>query len=146
MTRITLLGLSLLVASGLACKNQNVLSVDKVEPNEGITAGGDQVTIHGGGFEPGKTQVEIRFGRQRADQVTIASNSTITVTTPPGDRGPVDVTLMFDNGAPFKIAEGFRYVPSTGGSDVRKAFFSDKPGTAKPATTPTSTTPPPAPK
>ena len=48
--------------------------------------------------------------------------------TPPGERGPVDVTLLFDNGAPFKIPEGFRYVAQHGGSDVRKAFFSDKPG------------------
>ena len=51
--------------------------------------------------------------------------------TPPGDNGPVDVTVMFDDGAQFKIPGGFRYLAGTGGSDVRKAFFSDKPGEGK---------------
>jgi hypothetical protein len=85
----------------------------------------------------------VRFGRVRADQVSIASTNKITVVTPPGNRGPVDVTLMFDDGAQFKIAEGFRYVPPSETGDVRKAFFSDKPGASKPATTPTNTVPPP---
>jgi hypothetical protein len=119
------------------------LRVDHIEPAQGIVSGGDQVEIRGSGFEPGKTQVEVRFGRVRADQVSIASTNKITVVTPPGNRGPVDVTLMFDDGAQFKIAEGFRYVPPSETGDVRKAFFSDKPGASKPATTPTNTVPPP---
>jgi hypothetical protein len=80
----------------------------------------------------------------RADQVSISSTNKITVVTPPGNRGPVDVTLMFDDGAQFKIAEGFRYVPPSETGDVRKAFFSDKPGATKPGATPTNTVPPPA--
>jgi hypothetical protein len=55
----------------------------------------------------------------------------------------VDVTLMFDNGEQFKIGEGFRYMAASASGDVRKAFFSDKPGDSKP-TTPTNTVPPPA--
>jgi hypothetical protein len=99
--------------------------VDRVEPGEGIASGGDQVTIKGGGFQPGKTQVEIRFGRHKAEQVVIASENRINVITPAGDKGPVDVTLSFDDGSSFKIASGFRYVaPQT--DDVRKAFFSGK--------------------
>ena len=118
--------------------------VDRIEPAQGIVSGGDQVEVRGSGFEPGKTQVEVRFGRVRADQVSISSSNKITVVTPPGNRGPVDVTLMFDDGAQFKIAEGFRYVPPSETGDVRKAFFSDKPGATKPAATPTNTVPPPA--
>jgi hypothetical protein len=150
MTRLSpCLGLILLTSLGLAtasCQQKGgPLKVDRVEPDQGIVTGGDQVVIHGSGFEPGKTQLEVRFGRQRAEQVSIASGGKITVVTPPGDRGPVDVTLMFNDGTQFKIPSGFRYLPTGGGSDVRKAFFSDKPGETKPATgTPTNTTPPPA--
>lgn len=144
MTRLlSVLGLTLLCAAGASCQKGGPLRVDKVDPAQGLVSGGDLVTIRGGGFEPGKTQVEIRFGRQRAEQVSIASADKITVVTPPGDRGPVDVTLMFDDGTKFKIAEGFRYAAPGGSADVRNAFFSGKPGD-KPATAPTNTTPPPA--
>ncbi len=121
-----------------ACEQKGgPLKVDRVEPEQGSTGGGEQVTITGSGFEPGKTQVEVRFGRRKSEQVTIASSSKISVVTPPGDRGPVDVTLMFDNGAPFKIAGGFKYIPPAAGSDVRKAFFSGQAGApAAPAKTP----------
>jgi hypothetical protein len=141
------LGLILLTSLGLAagaCQQKGgPINVERVEPDQGIVTGGDSVVIQGSGFEPGKTQVEVRFGRQRAEQVSIASNGKINVITPPGDRGPVDVTLMFNDGAQFKIPGGFRYMAGNAGSDVRKAFFSGKPGEAKPAaTTPTNTAPP----
>jgi hypothetical protein len=107
-----------------ACERKGgPLRIDNVDPDRGSVAGGEQVTIHGGGFEPGKTQVEVRFGRRKSEYVAIASATKITAVTPPGDRGPVDVTLMFDNGTPFKIAGGFTYVAPAGTDDVRKAFF-----------------------
>ena len=81
---------------------------------------------------------------RRPNRSALPPDNKITVVTPPGDRGPVDVTLMFDNGAQFKIAEGFRYLPPTVGGDVRKAFFTDKPGETKPSGTPTNAVPPPA--
>ena len=136
----------LLLAATLAsagCQGKGgPLKVDRVEPDQGITAGGDLVTIYGSGFEPGKTGVEVRFGRARAEQVGIAAGNKITVVTPAGDKGPVDVTLMFDNGAQFKIPSGFKFiVPST--QDVRRAYFTGKPGEKKPAAgTNTNTTPP----
>ena len=107
-----------------ACDQKGALRVDKVDPPEGIIGGGDQVTIAGGGFEPGKTQVEVRFGRHKAEQVVIASGSKINVVTPAGDKGPVDVTLSFDDGKEFKIPNGFRYVAPQATEDLRKAFFS----------------------
>ncbi len=106
-----------------ACNKGGELKVDKVEPAQGIAGGGDQVTIFGSGFQPGKTQVEVRFGRHKAENVVIASESKISVTAPPGDKGPVDVTLQFDNGASFKIPDGFRYQAPNAGGDIRKAFF-----------------------
>ena len=141
MTRLlSLLGLTLLCASVASCQKGGPLRVDKVDPPQGLVSGGDTVTIRGGGFEPGKTQVEVRFGRQRAEQVSIASADKISVVTPPGDRGPVDVTLMFDDGTKFKIAEGFRYAAPGGSADVRSAYFSGKPGD-KAAGTATGTAP-----
>ena len=114
-----------------ACDQKGPLKVDKVEPDQGITGGGDQVNIVGSGFIPGKTQVEVYFGRRKCESVTIASTSKIAVMTPPGDKGPVDVTLSFDNGASFKIANGFRFMAPSAGEDTRKAFFSGKPAEPK---------------
>jgi hypothetical protein len=112
-----------------ACDQKGgALQVQKVEPDQGITAGGDQVTITGSGFQPGKTQVEVRFGRRRSEQVSIESGSKISVVTPAGDKGPVDVTLSFDSGAQFKIPGGFKYVNPEQNANVRRAFLSGKAG------------------
>jgi len=43
--------------------------------------------------------------------------------TPPNDKGPVDVQVMFDDGATFKIANGFRYVEPSANESARRAFF-----------------------
>jgi hypothetical protein len=113
----------LVLALMSSCNEKGKISVDKVEPAEGITAGGDHVTIIGSGFEPGKTQVRVSFGRHVCDQVVIQSTGKISVVTPNGDKGPVDVTLDFDNGSRFKIPTGFRYVEPKQTGDVRQAFF-----------------------
>jgi hypothetical protein len=63
------------------------------------------------------------------------------VVTPPGEKGPVDVTLMFDHGPQFKIPNGFRYVPPTTADDARRAFYSNTPGTKPPPTSATTTPP-----
>lgn len=113
-----------LLFGATACEQKGgPLKVENVEPNEGTTGGGDKLTIHGSGFQPGKTQAEVRFGRRRAEAVIISSPTQIQVTTPAGDKGPVDVSVMFDDGSYFKIANGFKYVPPAAPADVRKAFF-----------------------
>lgn len=124
MTTLLVLGL---LAS---CDDNGKIRVDKVEPPEGISAGGDHVTIVGAGFQPGKTQARIMFGKHTCEQVVIQSANKISVVTPNGDKGPVDVTLDFDNGARFKIPNGFRYVEPKQTGDVRKAFF-NKPADKK---------------
>jgi hypothetical protein len=107
-----------------ACDQKGPLRVDRVEPAEGISGGGDQVTIVGSGFQPGKTQVEVRFGRRKSESVVIASTNKINVVTPGGDKGPVDVVLSFDDGSQFKIPAGFKYIVPSTNDDVRKAFLS----------------------
>ena len=129
------LHLGLLTLAMAACtQSGGPLKVDTVEPPQGTTAGGEEITILGGGFQPGKTQAEVKFGRKKAEVVTIASNSKIKVVTPSSEKGPVDVSVMFDDGNSFKIANGFRYVEPTQGDNARRAFFSGgaKPGAAAP--------------
>jgi hypothetical protein len=100
------------------------LKVDSLEPNEGTTGGGDEISIVGSGFQPGKTQAEVKFGRKKAESVVIASTGKIKVLTPSNEKGPVDVTVMFDDGNMFKVPNGFRYVEPAQGENARRAFFS----------------------
>jgi hypothetical protein len=100
------------------------LKVDTIEPNQGTTGGGDEVSIIGGGFQPGKTQAEVKFGGKRVETVIIASNTKIKVITPSNAKGPAEVTVMFDDGSSFKIPNAFRYVEPSEGGSARRAFFS----------------------
>ena len=131
MKRIYRLVTTLFVLGLMAsCDDNGKIRVDRVEPLEGINAGGDHVNIIGAGFQPGKTQVKVMFGSHICDQVVISSNNKISVVTPNGDKGPVDVTLDFDNGSRYKIPNGFRFVEPKQTGDMRKAFFG-KPGEKK---------------
>jgi hypothetical protein len=124
MTTLFVLGL---LAS---CDDNGKIRVDRVEPPEGISAGGDHVNIIGAGFQPGKTQARVMFGTHVCEQVVISSTNKISVVTPNGDKGPVDVTLDFDNGSRFKIQNGYRFVEAKQTGDMRKAFF-NKPADKK---------------
>jgi hypothetical protein len=116
------LGAALLVG---ACKpGGGALGVEKVEPPQGTIVGGEEITILGSGFQPGRTQAEVRFGRKKADSVIIAAANKIKVVTPAGDKGPVDITVAFDDGRAFKIPNGFRYMEPADGESARRAFFS----------------------
>jgi hypothetical protein len=128
---VSLSAVVLVVVFAGACNTSGPLRVDKVDPPAGVHVGGDGVVIKGSGFQPGKTQVEVTFGRRKAEQAIISSATEITVVTPAGDKGPVDVTVSFDNGPAFKIPNGFRYIDPQGNGDVRKAFFSGKAGEKK---------------
>jgi hypothetical protein len=124
MKRVFQLVTTLFVLGLLAsCDDKGKIHVDRVEPAEGINAGGDHVNIIGGGFQPGKTQARIMFGRHLVEQVVISSSNKINVVTPNGDKGPVDITVDFDDGQRFKIPNGFRYVEPKQTGDMRKAFF-----------------------
>jgi len=114
------LALGLLLVGFAACtQNGGPLKVDSVEPPQGTTAGGEEITIVGSGFQPGKTQAQVKFGRKIAETVTIASPTKIRVVTPSNEKGPVDVRVSFDDGAEFKIPNGFRYLEPTNGDNAR---------------------------
>ncbi|HMF08847.1 MAG TPA: IPT/TIG domain-containing protein [Thermoanaerobaculia bacterium] len=126
MKRVLGLGVSigLWVAVAACTQGAGPLKVDSLEPNQGTTAGGDEIAIVGGGFQPGKTQAEVKFGRKKAENVVIAAAGKIKVLTPANEKGPVDVTVMFDDGSMFKVPNGFRYVEPADTGNARRAFFS----------------------
>jgi hypothetical protein len=126
MKRVLGLSVSIGCAALIAACTQSggPLKVDSVEPNQGTTAGGDEISIVGSGFQPGKTQAEVKLGRKKAESVVIASTTKIKVMTPSSEKGPVDVTVMFDDGNMFKIPNAFRYVEPAEGDNTRRAFFS----------------------
>jgi hypothetical protein len=129
MKRVLGLALSIAAFAAIAaCQKGGPVNVEKVDPPEGTTAGGDEISIVGSGFQPGKTQAEVKFGRKKAESVQIASDSKIRVVTPANDKGPVDVQVMFDDGATFKIPNAFRYVLPTSGESALRAFFNGQQG------------------
>jgi hypothetical protein len=120
--RLAISILSFAVLAG--CQSGGPLRVEKVDPAQGTTGGGDEIVISGGGFEPGKTQAEVKFGRRKAESVVIASANKIKVISPSNEKGPVDISVMFDDGSSFKIPNAFRYFEPADNSSVRRAFLS----------------------
>jgi hypothetical protein len=91
------------------CSNE--LKVTSVEPPQGTFAGGEEVSIRGNGFQPGRGGVSVKFGGHEATAVVVASADRINVTTPGGDPNTtVDVTVIFDDGKAFKLGNGFHYM------------------------------------
>ena len=132
MKRALMIGLGIgSLALSLACTKGGSLKVDSVDPPQGTVAGGEEITIKGDGFEPGKTQAEVIFGHKKSDSVIIASNSKIKAVSPPGSKGPIDITVNFDDGRTFKVPNAFRYMEPSDNESIRRAFLTgNKPGAA----------------
>ncbi len=64
-------------------------------PTSGPSAGGEQVTISGAGFQPG---ARVLFGDGLAPQVTFVSDTALVATTPPHAVGSVAVTVINPDG------------------------------------------------
>ena len=47
--------------------------------------------------------------------------------TPANDKGPVDVKVMFDDGAAFEVKNAFRYIEPAANDNARRAFFGGQP-------------------
>lgn len=84
-----------------------------VEPSEGLTVGGTEVTITGIGFKSG---ARIWFGINEVpkEQVQAIDYQTIKVTTPPGTVGTVDVLLQNPDWGQAVLPNGFTYVAPAG--------------------------------
>lgn len=81
--------------------------IESVTPNEGPATGGTEITITGGPFDQG---AEVLVGGNPATNVVVASASTITAVTPPGEVGWQEVKVKNPDGGWAALANGFRYV------------------------------------
>lgn len=79
--------------------------VQNVSPATGGTAGGDVVTITGDDLD-GVTAVS--FGGTPGTSLNVVDHKQLTVTTPAGAAGAVDITLADDNGT-TTVTDGFTY-------------------------------------
>ncbi len=88
-------------------------TVTAVTADNGPAGGGETVTITGTGFqelEAGDNRVF--FGENEGSEVTVASDTELTVVTPPGEAfSLVDVAVVNDNGAGEK-PKGYEYNPT----------------------------------
>jgi hypothetical protein len=109
MTRKLVMALGLGVALAACNTAGGDLKVGGIEPPVGTVNGGENVTLTGSGFQPGKTSCTVRFGTKEALNITIVSEQKIQVTTPGAEPGPVDVLVTFDNGRTFKLPAAFTY-------------------------------------
>ncbi len=121
--RTLLLSLSVFALFGLtSCSDE--LRVSEVEPSHGTAGGGEEITIKGNGFKPGKGGVSVRFGKHDAASIVVESDTKIRVTTPGGDPGTtVSVLVVFDDGKAFELKNAFQYVqPVQQQQTMDKAF------------------------
>ncbi len=80
--------------------------VASITPNTGTTSGGTGVTIAGTGFLSGAT---VSFGGTPATGVTLASNTSITATTPAHAAGAVSVIVTNTDAQSNTLAGGYTY-------------------------------------
>lgn len=100
-----------------------------IEPSQGTSAGGTQVTIFGSGFlDPTKPIQGVRVGGKDALAWEIINDSTIVFTTPPYDVGRATVAVLGANSQRqdgVVLVSGYTYVAPT-------VFVADGPGSANP--------------
>jgi hypothetical protein len=91
--------------AGLGCGGG--VKVTSVSPENGTVAGGEDILIKGQGFKAG---VNVKFCRAEAKNVVLLGDNQIKATSPANSKGDCDVTLTFDDGRAFKVANAFHYM------------------------------------
>jgi hypothetical protein len=84
-------------------------SISSLNSASGSTAGGAAVSITGSNFVAGAT---VMFGGAPATNVTVASSSSITATTPPHASGPVNVTVTNPDGQSATLQGAIALLPN----------------------------------
>ena len=94
----------------LACGDEGgEMAVLDVTPREGTLIGDQPIQVKGVNFRP-DIGYRVYFGNRRATSVTVIDPETLLVVTPERDEeGPVDITILADNGPAFQISGGFAY-------------------------------------
>lgn len=88
-------------------------------PMSGPVEGGVEITVRGDGFGP---TAGVQLDGTDVSDVTVVDRQTLTFTLPPGDAGPVDVTVVGEEdaltfGEPFE----YRYFPGPSGGAIQDA-------------------------
>jgi len=82
-------------------------TVTGISPATGTTKGGTAVTITGTGFQPGAS---VTFGGEAAGNVSVASSTMLTATTPADSSGAVNVVVANSAGQSGALNNGYTYV------------------------------------
>jgi hypothetical protein len=82
-------------------------TVTSVSPSTGSTVGGTSVTVTGTGF---LSATAVKFGSTPGTGLSITSDTSLTVTSPAGSAGTVDVTVVNPTGTSATgVADSFTY-------------------------------------
>lgn len=124
--RMRIIPVAMLCVLAAACQNSGEMAVTGLNPRAGHIAGDQTVEIQGQNF---RTDIgyTVYFGKGKAGNVTIRGKEALTVTSPSGPAGPVDITVRADDGHAFLLKQAFTY-EDMGGSVVEGI---GKPGTTK---------------
>jgi hypothetical protein len=90
---------------GLGCGGG--VKVTSVSPENGTVAGGEDILITGEGFKAG---VNVKFCRAEAKNVVLLGDTKIKATSPANNKGTCEITLTFDDGRAYKVANAFHYM------------------------------------
>jgi hypothetical protein len=82
--------------------------IDRLSPSRGSTAGGQWVTLSGGGLG---SPLGVRFGGLPATAIDPISDSVLRAQVPPQAAGVVDVTVDLASGGTVRMEAGFGYQP-----------------------------------
>ena len=84
-------------------------AVTGISPPTGVARGGDLVTVTGTGFTG---TIAVNFGSIPATNLTVVSDTQLTVTSPANAIGTVDVTITTPTGtSATSAADQFTYGP-----------------------------------
>ncbi|MBI5478121.1 MAG: IPT/TIG domain-containing protein [Deltaproteobacteria bacterium] len=99
--------LGAVAALGLLASCGGGVKVTSVTPENGTVAGGEDVIIRGQGFKAG---VQVKFCRAEAKNVVLLGDNQIKATSPANNKGMCEITLTFDDGRAYKVANAFHYM------------------------------------
>lgn len=103
--RWTALGSALLFAFVLCACDQSE-GVKEVQPNYGNVSGKDDVVLIGKGFKTGLTVV---FGKHKATNIVVESDTKVRLKTPAGPEGAVDIYVTDSSGKTLMLKKAFTY-------------------------------------
>ncbi|MGE3856447.1 MAG: IPT/TIG domain-containing protein [Dehalococcoidia bacterium] len=108
--RLITLGLLLVVTAFLAVPREHAYAanppfISSITPATGSPSGGTVITVYGGNFQTG---AYVAIGGVLSPTVSVTSSTQLTAVTPPGNLGPVQISVINTDGQ-SATASGFSY-------------------------------------